>query len=160
MAFPNYLSNSYNSYEFEDFGDVKVVDYKTLNPEKLYDIDNYNVDFKVGSMIEGQFVEVLANNLYESVDYWDFLQILNYKDKIFDNTYSIDTLNDIVDSENAEYFYNPIRPYQGNLSEDFIENYKQQKLTEKIETQDFKKLWRYLPKDQFLKLVRFIKYNY
>ena len=160
MAFPNYLKNSYNSYEFEDFGDIKVVDYKTLNPEKLYDIDNYNVDFKVGSMIEGQFVEVLANNLYESVDYWDFLQILNYKDKIFDNTYSIDTLNDIVDSENAEYFYNPTHPYQGILSEDFIEKYKQQKLTEKIETQDFKKLWRYLPKDQFLKFVRFIKYNY
>lgn len=110
-----------------------VTDYRS------FDIHSYDSFFNESNtekikINENDFIEAVAYDYYSDVNMWDLVLIMNNRDAITDMPYDSDLVVEIAEEIVSNYFYNPSSPYQGTITNDLVNayrNYIVQYLTEK-----------------------------
>ena len=118
------MKNSILIFEREVIDNISVTDYKTLNLDSLRDLLNNKSYLKYIELKYNDLIENVSYKYYKNSAYWDLLLVMNNRDALFDMVYNFDTVVDIVDEITENYFR---KDYQGKVSEQFIEWYKENK---------------------------------
>jgi hypothetical protein len=102
----NYTQPKILKYSNVDIKDDRrsVTDYSSINKDlimsyiKSYDSKYFG--FKI--LQEGQTLEKISYDLYNTPDYWDLLLLVNEYNPLFDTTFTFDTLTEISEDKVAE----------------------------------------------------------
>lgn len=102
----NYIQTKILKYTNVDIIDDKrsVVDYSSVNKDLIMtyikSCDSKYFGFTLCQ--EGQTLEKISFDLYNTPDYWDLLLLVNEYDPLFDTTFTFDTLTEISEDKVAE----------------------------------------------------------
>jgi hypothetical protein len=150
------MKNSILIFEREVIDNISVTDYKTLNLDSLRDLLNNKSYLKYIELKYNDLIENVSYKYYKNSAYWDLLLVMNNRDALFDMVYNFDTVVDIVDEITENYFR---KDYQGKVSEQFIEWYKENKKI-KISNLNENNVILFILKDEILsEVIRNIKYG-
>lgn len=150
------MKNSILNFEREVIDNISVTDYKTLNLDSLRDLLNNKSYLKYIELKYNDLIENVSYKYYKNSAYWDLLLVMNNRDALFDMVYNFDTVVDIVDEITENYFR---KDYQGKVSEEFIEWYKENKKI-KISNLNENNVILFILKDEILsEVIRNIKYG-
>lgn len=150
------MKNSVLNFEREVIDNISVTDYKTLNLDSLRDLLNNKSYLKYIELKYNDLIENVSYKYYKNSAYWDLLLVMNNRDALFDMVYNFDTVVDIVDEITENYFR---KDYQGKVSEQFIEWYKENKKI-KISNLNENNVILFILKDEILsEVIRNIKYG-
>lgn len=150
------MKNSILNFEREAIDSVSVVDYKSLNLDSLRELLNNKSYLKYIELKYNDLIENVSYKYYQNSAYWDLLLVMNNRDALFDMVYNFDTIVDIVDEITENYFQ---KNYQGKVSEQFIEWYKENKKI-KISNLNENNVILFILKDEILsEVIRNIKYG-
>lgn len=150
------MKNSILNFEREVIDSVSVVDYKSLNLDSLRELLNNKSYLKYIELKYNDLIENVSYKYYQNSAYWDLLLVMNNRDALFDMVYNFDTIVDIVDEITENYFQ---KNYQGKVSEQFIEWYKENKKI-KISNLNENNVILFILKDEILsEVIRNIKYG-
>lgn len=117
----NYSFSEANKTEAEvcNVRDYRSMDYSTITK---YINDSNTINVKINA---NDFIESVSNRLYNDPNLWDLLMLINNKDALSDMPYDNDRIADMADELIANYFNNPEKPYQGNITEQLITEYRE-----------------------------------
>ncbi|CCH63578.1 hypothetical protein F379_169 [Campylobacter phage F379] len=117
----NYSFSEANKTEAEvcNVRDYRSMDYSTITK---YINDSNTINVKINA---NDFIESVSNRLYNDPNLWDLLMLINNKDALSDMPYDNDRIADMADELIANYFNNPEKPYQGNVTEQLITEYRE-----------------------------------
>ncbi|CBJ94394.1 hypothetical phage protein [Campylobacter phage CPt10] len=117
----NYSFSEANKTEAEvcNVRDYRSVDYSSITK---YINDSNTINVKINA---NDFIESVSNRLYNDPNLWDLLMLINNKDALSDMPYDNDRIADMADELIANYFNNPEKPYQGNVTEQLITEYRE-----------------------------------
>lgn len=150
------MKNSILNFEREVIDNISVTDYKTLDLDSLRDLLNNKSYLKYIELKYNDLIENVSYKYYKNSAYWDLLLVMNNRDALFDMVYNFDTVVDIVDEITENYFR---KDYQGKVSEQFIEWYKENKKI-KISNLNENNVILFILKDEILsEVIRNIKYG-
>lgn len=150
------MKNSILNFEREVIDNIYVTDYKTLDLDSLRDLLNNKSYLKYIELKYNDLIENVSYKYYKNSAYWDLLLVMNNRDALFDMVYNFDTVVDIVDEITENYFR---KDYQGKVSEQFIEWYKENKKI-KISNLNENNVILFILKDEILsEVIRNIKYG-
>ena len=150
------MKNSILIFEREVIDNISVTNYKTLNLDSLRDLLNNKSYLKYIELKYNDLIENVSYKYYKNSAYWDLLLVMNNRDVLFDMVYNFDTVVDIVDEITENYFR---KDYQGKISEQFIEWYKENKKI-KISNLNENNVILFILKDEILsEVIRNIKYG-
>lgn len=150
------MKNSILNFEREVIDNISVTDYKTLDLNSLRDLLNNKSYLKYIELKYNDLIENVSYKYYKNSAYWDLLLVMNNRDALFDMVYNFDTVVDIVDEITENYFR---KDYQGKVSEQFIEWYKENKKI-KISNLNENNVILFILKDEILsEVIRNIKYG-
>lgn len=150
------MKNSVLNFEREVIDNISVTDYKTLDLDSLRDLLNNKSYLKYIELKYNDLIENVSYKYYKNSAYWDLLLVMNNRDALFDMVYNFDTVIDIVDEITENYFR---KDYQGKVSEQFIEWYKENKKI-KISNLNENNVILFILKDEILsEVIRNIKYG-
>lgn len=150
------MKNSILNFEREVIDNISVTDYKTLDLDSLRDLLNNKSYLKYIELKYNDLIENVSYKYYKNSAYWDLLLVMNNRDALFDMVYNFDTVVDIVDEITENYFR---KDYQGKVSEQFIEWYKENKKI-KISILNENNVILFILKDEILsEVIRNIKYG-
>jgi len=150
------MKNSILIFEREVIDNISVTDYKTLDLDSLRDLLNNKSYLKYIELKYNDLIENVSYKYYKNSAYWDLLLVMNNRDALFDMVYNFDTVVDIVDEITENYFR---KDYQGKVSEEFIEWYKENKKI-KISNLNENNVILFILKDEILsEVIRNIKYG-
>ena len=150
------MKNSILNFEREVIDNISVTDYKTLDLDSLRDLLNNKSYLKYIELKYYDLIENVSYKYYKNSAYWDLLLVMNNRDALFDMVYNFDTVVDIVDEITENYFR---KDYQGKVSEQFIEWYKEIKKI-KISNLNENNVILFILKDEILsEVIRNIKYG-
>lgn len=150
------MKNSILIFEREVIDNISVTDYKTLDLDSLRDLLNNKSYLKYIELKYNDLIENVSYKYYKNSAYWDLLLVMNNRDALFDMVYNFDTVVDIVDEITENYFR---KDYQGKVSEQFIEWYKENKKI-KISNLNENNVILFILKDEILsEVIRNIKYG-
>lgn len=150
------MKNSVLNFEREVIDNISVTDYKTLDLNSLRDLLNNKSYLKYIELKYNYLIENVSYKYYKNSAYWDLLLVMNNRDALFDMVYNFDTVVDIVDEITENYFR---KDYQGKVSEQFIEWYKENKKI-KISNLNENNVILFILKDEILsEVIRNIKYG-
>lgn len=150
------MKNSILIFEREVIDNISVTDYKTLDLDSLRDLLNNKSYLKYIELKYNDLIENVSYKYYKNSAYWDLLLVMNNRDALFDMVYNFDTVADIVDEITENYFR---KDYQGKVSEQFIEWYKENKKI-KISNLNENNVILFILKDEILsEVIRNIKYG-
>ncbi|EKN8003863.1 hypothetical protein PYY25_001896 [Campylobacter coli] len=123
------LTNYLDSYSFSEANKTKsevcnVRDYRSVDYSSItkYINDSNTINVKINA---NDFIESVSNRLYNDPNLWDLLMLINNKDALSDMPYDNDRIADMADELIANYFNNPEKPYQGNVTEQLITEYRE-----------------------------------
>nr|DAR75999.1 MAG TPA: hypothetical protein [Caudoviricetes sp.] len=150
------MKNSILNFEREVIDNISVTDYKTLDLDSLRDLLNNKSYLKYIELKYNDLIENVSYKYYKNSAYWDLLLVMNNRDALFDMVYNFDTVVDIIDEITENYFR---KDYQGKVSEQFIEWYKENKKI-KISNLNENNVILFILKDEILsEVIRNIKYG-
>lgn len=150
------MKNSILNFEREVIDNISVTDYKTLDLDSLRDLLNNKSYLKYIELKYNDLIENISYKYYKNSAYWDLLLVMNNRDALFDMVYNFDTVVDIVDEITENYFR---KDYQGKVSKQFIEWYKENKKI-KISNLNENNVILFILKDEILsEVIRNIKYG-
>ena len=150
------MKNSILNFEREVIDNISVTDYKTLDLDSLRDLLNNKSYLKYIELKYNDLIENVSYKYYKNSAYWDLLLVMNNRDALFDMVYNFDTVVDIVDEITENYFQ---KDYQGKVSDQFIEWYKENKKI-KISNLNENNIILFILKDEILsEVIRNIKYG-
>lgn len=115
----DYLEANKTEAEVYNVRDYRSVDY---SPISKYINDSNTINVKINA---NDFIESVSNRLYNDPNLWDLLMLINNKDALSDMPYDNDRIADMADELIADYFNNPEKPYQGNVTEQLITEYRE-----------------------------------
>ncbi|HEH4511803.1 TPA: hypothetical protein SG275_001765 [Campylobacter coli] len=117
----NYSFSEANKTEAEvcNVRDYRSVDYSAITK---YINDSNTINVKINT---NDFIESVSNRLYNDPNLWDLLMLINNKDALSDMPYDNDRIADMADELIANYFNNPEKPYQGNVTKQLITEYRE-----------------------------------
>lgn len=123
------LTNYLDSYSFSEANKTEsevcnVRDYRSVDYSSItkYINDSNTINVKINA---NDFIESVSNRLYNDPNLWDLLMLINNKDALSDMPYDNDRIADMADELIANYFNNPEKPYQGNITEQLITEYRE-----------------------------------
>lgn len=123
------LTNYLDSYSFSEANKTEsevcnVRDYRSVDYSSItkYINDSNTINVKINA---NDFIESVSNRLYNDPNLWDLLMLINNKDALSDMPYDNDRIADMADELIANYFNNPEKPYQGNVTEQLITEYRE-----------------------------------
>lgn len=123
------LTNYLDSYSFDEVNKTEsevcnVRDYRSVDYSSItkYINDSNTINVKINA---NDFIESVSNRLYNDPNLWDLLMLINNKDALSDMPYDNDRIADMADELIANYFNNPEKPYQGNVTEQLITEYRE-----------------------------------
>ncbi|MGI7118773.1 hypothetical protein ACNGEM_09290 [Campylobacter coli] len=121
----NYLDNySYDEANKNEAEIYNVRDYRSMDYSLItkYVNEANTINVKINA---NDFIESVSNRLYNDPNLWDLLMLINNKDALSDMPYDNDRIADMADELIANYFNNPKKPYQGNITEQLINEYRE-----------------------------------
>lgn len=157
------LKNFLDKFEFieesrSDAEQLNVRDYRSVDLKKINELI-LDEDIETIKINAGEKMELVADNVYRNKDFWDFLMIINDKCSLSDMPYDNDIVQAISEEMTSNYFSNPDRPYQGNITDELLSEYKEF-IHEKINQENFRKmLVKILNPDKLADLLREFKYQ-
>ncbi|UZV40453.1 hypothetical protein vBCjeMWX1_0028 [Campylobacter phage vB_CjeM_WX1] len=123
------LTNYLDNYSFSEANKTEaevcnVRDYRSMDYSAItkYINDSNTINVKINA---NDFIESVSNRLYNDPNLWDLLMLINNKDALNDMPYDNDRIADMADELIANYFNNPEKPYQGNITEQLITEYRE-----------------------------------
>ncbi|CBJ93996.1 hypothetical phage protein [Campylobacter phage CP220] len=123
------LTNYLDNYSFSEANKTEaevcnVRDYRSMDYSAItkYINDSNTINVKINA---NDFIESVSNRLYNDPNLWDLLMLINNKDALSDMPYDNDRIADMADELIANYFNNPEKPYQGNVTEQLITEYRE-----------------------------------
>lgn len=121
----NYLDN-YNYIEVNksEAEICNVRDYRSVDCSSITNFINESniINVKINA---NDFIESVSNRLYNDPNLWDLLMLINNKDALSDMPYDNDRIADMADELIMNYFNNPEKPYQGNITEQLLSEYRE-----------------------------------
>lgn len=115
----NYLEANKSEAEVYNVRDYRSVDYSLIT--KFINESNI-INVKINA---NDFMESVSNRLYNDPNLWDLLMLINNKDALSDMPYDNDRIADMADELIMNYFNNPEKPYQGNITEQLLTEYRE-----------------------------------
>lgn len=115
----DYLEANKSEAEVCNVRDYRSVDYNSIT--KFINESNI-INVKINA---NDFMESVSNRLYNDPNLWDLLMLINNKDALSDMPYDNDRIADMADELIANYFNNPEKPYQGNITEQLLTEYRE-----------------------------------
>lgn len=123
------LTNYLDNYSFSEANKTEaevcnVRDYRSMDYSAItkYINDSNTINVKINA---NDFIESVSNRLYNDPNLWDLLMLINNKDALNDMPYDNDRIADMADELIANYFNNPEKPYQGNVTKQLITEYRE-----------------------------------
>lgn len=130
-------------------------DYQTLDISDVEEFCDANPDALIKVNVQaGMLPELIANKLYSDKDYWDLLMILNNRECLI----GVPKSNDIVEIEVDDLVDAYFKNYQGNVSDEMKDAYREALLERKHEENTEKQVFVALNpkyKKQFLRSVKY-----
>lgn len=115
----DYLEANKSEAEVYNVRDYRSVDYSSIS--KFINESNI-INVKINA---NDFMESVSNRLYNDPNLWDLLMLINNKDALSDMPYDNDRIADMADELIMNYFNNPEKPYQGNITEQLLAEYRE-----------------------------------
>lgn len=135
-----------------------VRDYRDFNFDEVKEKTS-KMNLKMVKINANDYIEGVANNLYKNIDMWDLILLINGREALNDMPYDNDRLDSMVSELVNNYFYNSERPFQGPLSGELIEAYKQA-LIEKMTDVNYKNMvFKVIDPNDMGDFLRDIKYK-
>ena len=121
----NYLNNySYREANKTEAEVCNVRDYRSMDYSVItkYINDSNTINVKINA---NDFIEGVSNRLYNDPNLWGLLMLINNRDALRDMPYDSDRIADVADELISNDFNNPEKPYQGNVTEQLITEYRE-----------------------------------
>ena len=123
------LTNYLDSYDYLEANKSEaevcnVRDYRSVDYNSITNFINESniINVKINA---NDFMESVSNRLYNDPNLWDLLMLINNKDALSDMPYDNDRIADMADELIMNYFNNPEKPYQGNITEQLLTEYRE-----------------------------------
>lgn len=115
----NYIEANKSDAEICNVRDYRSVDYSSITN---FVNESNTINVKINA---NDFIESVSNRLYNDPNLWDLLMLINNKDALSDMPYDNDRIADMADELIMNYFNNPEKPYQGNITEQLLSEYRE-----------------------------------
>lgn len=101
-----------------------VTDYRSFDVNSFSSFVNEANTEKI-KINEGDFIESVSYRYYNDANMWDLILLMNNRNAITDMPYDSDLVVEIVEEIVSNYFYNPASPYQGTITTELVDAYRE-----------------------------------